>query len=298
MCNIASIIVTYNGEKWIRQCLDSLFSSNLKTDIYIIDNGSTDGTLNIIKNYPEIKVTQSNENLGFGKANNLLLKKTFHSGNYDYFFLINQDAWVKPDCIGQLVDFMKNNQEYGIVSPVHYNKNFSEIDFNFSEYLNKTKLNSGKEIISVPFVNAAIWLLSRKCLEKVGLFNPYFNHYGEDKNYCNRAEYKKLKIGVLINAQANHDRERVIDFQKIIRLSKIKLESILLNPNDTLYTAYTKALKNVVGIPKYYVKTLFKKEGTQLFFQLLKHYIKLLVSTEIRENRKKQKNDAFLIKLN
>ncbi len=297
MCNIASIIVTYNGDKWIKECLDSFILSHLKTDIYVLDNDSSDSTRDIIQKYPEVSLTRSDENLGFGKANNLLLEKTFRSGRYDYFFLINQDAWIKPDCIGKLVNFMDKNPEYGIVSPVHYNKDFSEIDFNFSEYLgNINELNTEKEVIPVSFVNAAVWMVSRGCLEKVGLFNPYFKHYGEDRDYCNRVEYKKLKIGVLTQAQANHDREKTTGFEKIIRLSKIKLEYILLNPNDSLFSACIKALKNVAGIPKYYRKTLSGKEDRQLFFILLKHYAGLLLSKKIRKNRKEQKDNVFLIR--
>ena len=57
---------------WIDRCVKSLFASSLENDIYIVDNGSNDGTKDYIKtNYPFVKLFESDENLGFGKANNI-----------------------------------------------------------------------------------------------------------------------------------------------------------------------------------------------------------------------------------
>ncbi|MCT6869419.1 glycosyltransferase [Apibacter sp.] len=294
MYNIVSIIVTYNGEKWIKKCLDSLLASSILTDIYIIDNNSTDNTLNIIKSYPNVSVIKSDCNLGFGKANNFLLKKLYKEKKYSYYFLINQDAWVDKSCLQLLVEFSVKNPTYGIVSPIHYTNNFSVIDFNFKEYLAKSREISD-EIYETDFVNAAFWLISKDCIEKVGLFNPYFIHYGEDKNYCNRVVYYGKKIGILKNAKANHDRQKTTDFKKIQKLSMIKLDSIFLNPNNNLWKAYARALINVWGIPKYYSKTLSIKNSILLFNTLIGHYIKLLFSEKIRVNRKEQIENVFSI---
>jgi GT2 family glycosyltransferase len=63
------------------------------------------------------------------------------------------------------------------------------------------------EVYEVPFVNAAGWLLSKKCLETVGGFDPVFFHYGEDDNYCQRVLFHGLKIGVTPQTFLKHDRE-------------------------------------------------------------------------------------------
>ncbi|MDR2122447.1 MAG: glycosyltransferase [Flavobacteriaceae bacterium] len=295
MGRVAAIIVTYNGEKWIRQCLDSLLSSTLIPDIFLVDNNSSDDTAAVIeREYPKVSFFKSKENLGFGKANNIWLKKLFQENKeYEFFFLINQDAWVEKNCILQLVDFMKTHADYGILSPVQYNKDFSEIDFNFKEYSARGK-NKG-EVTEVPFVNAAVWMLSKSCLRKTGLFNPYFIHYGEDRNYCNRIKYNNLKIGILCNAKANHDRERTTDEKKMLKLAKIKLDCIVLNPDSSLLKAYIEAFKNVWGIPKYYLKIISAKQGIKMFFYLLRHYVGLIFSLEIIKNRKQQKKGVFLI---
>ena len=67
---------------------------------------------------------------------------------------------------------------------------------------------------------AAHWLITRPCLEKVGLFAPIFPLYGEDVNYCDRARYHGFKIGVALSARAVHDRAaRPVDNAQEIRLN-------------------------------------------------------------------------------
>ena len=69
------IIVTYNAMKWVDRCFDSLIDSTYPNDVFVVDNGSTDGTQDYIKSkYPNVIFVQSGENLGFGKANNLGFK--------------------------------------------------------------------------------------------------------------------------------------------------------------------------------------------------------------------------------
>jgi GT2 family glycosyltransferase len=296
MYNVVSLIVTYNGEKWIKKCLDSLLASSIPTDIYLIDNGSTDNTLKIVEKYPTVNFIINNCNVGFGKANNILLKKLYKEYKYSHYFLINQDAWVDKYCLHYLIEFALKNPKYGILSPMHYNHEFSEMDFNFQEYLAKSKKNSN-DIFETDFVNAAFWLINKTCLEKTGIFNPYFTHYGEDKNYCNRMIHSGLKIGIVISAKANHDRNKTTNIAKIQKLSKIKLDCIILDPNNNFVKAYFKAFINIWGIPKYYYyhKILSIKNSILLFYKLWIHYVILLFSKKIRVNRKQQSEKLFSI---
>ena len=99
MKKVAIIIVTWNGMKWIDKCLSSIRQSCLPVTVFLVDNNSTDGTQSYIsKNYSEVKLTLSNKNLGFGQANNIAIQQAFEDG-FDYYFLLNQDAYIKPDTI-------------------------------------------------------------------------------------------------------------------------------------------------------------------------------------------------------
>lgn len=219
MTNIAKIfviIVSYKGHRWYDRCFTSLRDSDTPLQTVVIDNASNDGTIEYIRaHFPEIHLIESKENLGFGRANNLGMRYALDNGA-DYVFLLNQDAWIEPNTIGELVRIAEKYPEYGILSPVQVNKEKSKvldgvIDFlsypthTCYELFNDLLLGTKKEIYSVREMNAAAWLLPRKTLEIVGGFDPIFLHYGEDWNYMSRVLYHNMKIGLLPDVLVVHD---------------------------------------------------------------------------------------------
>lgn len=225
---IYCIIVTYNAENWIEKCLNSVLASTVPCSIVVLDNKSEDRTAEIIKNqYPQVTFIQNNENLGFGKANNKAIKLAYDEGA-EYFFLLNQDAWVEPPTIEYLVGKLRQHPEYGILSPLQY-FNTEKLDRKFKSYLKGKDEENIKNltpeerdsIVQVKFVNAAIWLMSRKCIETVGLFAPIFDHYGEDLNYAHRCKIHNIKIGIYLKAIGYHEREQLPPNTKEIKLSRL-----------------------------------------------------------------------------
>lgn len=212
---IISIIITYNGTKWIDKCFGSLVNSTVPLKILVIDNASTDGTPKIIREkFPRIEVIETGQNIGFGKANNIGLKKAYDEGS-DYVFLLNQDAWVEADTIEKLVKSQKENNIFHLLSPIHLNGKGDAIDYNFQTYLTNQFtpnfysdlfLNKVKPLYEGRYANAAAWLLTRECIEKVGGFDPLFTHYGEDDDYINRLHSKSLKLAIVPSAIIYHDR--------------------------------------------------------------------------------------------
>lgn len=209
------IIVTYNAMTWISKCLESAKSY----PVIVVDNDSSDETTTFIqKNYPNIVLLPQKENLGFGQANNIGISYAYNNGA-DFFFLLNQDAYLVDGCLEKLLAVQRRQSLYGILSPIHLNGKADMLDKNFSNYVNYNAnprfysdfiLKKQQEIYEVPFVNAAGWLISKKCLQTVGGFDPIFFHYGEDDNYCQRVQFHKFKIGIIANAFLLHDRENRI----------------------------------------------------------------------------------------
>src|SRR5688500_16413925 len=98
------VIVTYNGIKWVEECFSSLRNSAYPIQTIVIDNGSTDGTIELVaRNFKEVHLIKSKINLGFGKANNMGIRLAY-SNDADFIFLLNQDAWIERDTIGDLVN--------------------------------------------------------------------------------------------------------------------------------------------------------------------------------------------------
>lgn len=276
--NIYVVIVTYNGMKWINKCLRDVLRSDLKISIILVDNCSTDETANFVRNnYPDIELIQTNENLGFGRANNIGIKEAIKN-NADYVFLLNQDGYVEKDTLSKLITFHINHPEYGVLSPQQKNGNGTELDKKFKnivlrQCVNNTFQESGRTIHDVSFVMAAFWLISADCLMKVGLFDPIFFHYGEDGDYLSRVRFHGFKIGVVMDSIAYHDRqERVVpEMQQLKSFYASQLAS-LTNINRSLAFCIGKVSYFYLKFSLNQIRRLkldLLKENTHQFFNLL-----------------------------
>lgn len=301
---VYAIVVTYNGKKWLNMCLGSLRNSTLPVHTIVIDNASTDDTvINIKGNFPEVELIESRENLGFGKGNNIGLKKAMEE-SADYVLLLNQDAWVAEDCLKKLVNVFNTHMGYGIISPVHMESNNNRLEYHFSTYISPNNCtdflsdsykNKFKPVYTTKFVNAACWLISSSCLKEVGGFDPLFPHYGEDEDYVNRIHYYRYKIGVTPAAIAWHD------------IAYKKWDEIFWNPDRQRIFAYIE-LKNInasfrSNLFLYIKRTLDSLSTFILVFRFDKawHIFKILISVlldlrRIKASRKicKQKK-AYII---
>lgn len=296
--SIYVITVTYNGIRWIERCLHDLLSSDIELNIILIDNGSTDGTKEFIKNnYPRLDLIEPAENLGFGKANNIGIKKALRAGA-DYVFLLNQDGYVQTSTIRKLVEFQIDHPEYGVLSPRQLNGDGSANDKKFETIVLSRKCiadsfeDAGTTIHNVYFVMAAFWLLSADCLKKVGLFDPIFYHYGEDGDYLSRVRYHGFKIGVVMNSIGYHDRQsRVVpDIQQLKSFYSSQLAA-LTNINRTLAFCFGKVTYFYLKFSVHYLSKLrfgLLKENTKFFFNLLSRTDQIL---ESRNHNKRPQGD-------
>lgn len=262
---ILTIIVSYNFERWIDRCLGSLRRSVHPTDTVVIDNGSKDRTVDLVRErFPEVRLIPAGENLGFGRANNFGMKIALDEG-YDAVFLLNQDAWVEPETIGTLAELCEENPDYGILSPYHLNGKGDWFDKGFAAYAGIPKTQSveafraahaADSLVEAPFVNAAFWFISRQVLERVGGFCPLFYHYGEDVDYVNRLRHFGLKVGYSPKVSGFHDRE----FRKVTRAAWLRSERVyaLSEYANVKYSAFSAFGYGVVAFLWKSLKALFK----------------------------------------
>lgn len=237
------IIVTYNAMKWAEKCFCSVRKSSVPVSCIVIDNGSRDGTQDFIKtNFPEVELIQSSSNLGFGKANNIGIEKAYKNGA-DFFYLMNQDAWIYEDSIQKLLDVYNSypqKNEIGIITPMHLDGSEKKLDIFFERYLARNSymnrflsdyvLGKTNQHYSVDFINAAHWFLPKKTVNVVGGFNPYFFHYSEDNEYVQRVTYFKKKILVATKSFVVHDGKQDFGKTKHINAKRVQREQRYLDP--------------------------------------------------------------------
>ena len=265
------IIVTYNGARWIDKNIPSLLNSAYPLHVIVVDNNSTDNSVELLQKYSGVEIIRSETNLGFGKANNMGMNRALKLGA-DYLFLLNQDAWIFNNTINSLVNKMQLHPEIGLLSPLHFSANEAELDLSFATYYSRRVNQIDATTAIVPFVNAAAWMLSRKCVEEVGFFEPLFGHYGEDRNYCDRVTYHKFLIGIDADAKIVHDRIITRNFNKDITQSKFKILATLINPNHSFAKAYLLGLKETLGLPKYFSKFYGAGKAFTLLLKLGGYY--------------------------
>jgi GT2 family glycosyltransferase len=253
------VIVTYNAMPWIQKCLES----TLPYPVIVVDNSSVDDTVVFIRNnFPSVTLLPQKNNLGFGKANNIGIAKALEL-KAKAVFLLNQDAYLIDNCLDKLWTIQQAAPNYGILSPIHINGKQTKLDSGFSKYVKNTQnsdffsdfvLKNIQTVYDVPFVNAAGWLLSEKCITTVGGFDPLFFHYAEDDNYCHRVLYHGLKVGVVSDAFLIHDREdrktpKIAPFSKqyfdlVERKYKLRLSNINISFEEE-YSRIEKELKKI-----------------------------------------------------
>jgi GT2 family glycosyltransferase len=176
---------------------------------------SCDGTCQQIRSkFSCVELIETNENRGFGSANNIGLRKAL-SQSADYVFLLNQDAAVECNTIENLINAQRDSG-YDLVSPLHFNGCGTALDAEFANCLKESLTcesifdilqSKTRSIYPTTYVNAAAWLLTKNCINKVGGFDPSFFMYGEDDNYLMRVRYHKMQIGICFNAKIYHDRD-------------------------------------------------------------------------------------------
>lgn len=210
---IFAIVVTYNGRKWYDRCLGSLRDSETPVETIVIDNASSDDTVEYIKNhFPQVHLIESKENLGFAKANNIGIRYAIDH-DADYVFLLNQDAWVEKNTLTVLLQTFEDNENVGIASPIHLNGSYSGLDHDFAKYfsgdfVSDLYMGELKAYYEIPFVNAAAWILPVSTIKKIGGFDiSLFVHYGEDDNYCQRVLFFGGRIIVNTKCTICHDKE-------------------------------------------------------------------------------------------
>jgi len=109
MEEVAFIVVTWNNESIIAECLDSILAQQgIIPQIYLADNASTDSTVQVVRKYAGVHLVRSNKNLGFARANNILIDAVMRTTGIRWVALVNSDARLTPEWTRTLIDFAKD----------------------------------------------------------------------------------------------------------------------------------------------------------------------------------------------
>ena len=189
--DITFIIVTYQSEKIIKNCLDSLPRESKKIIVENSNNINLDKELR--DKYDNIEVIFS-ENLGMGAGNNIGLK----SCKTNYAYVLNPDTKFNKDTIPNLLETLNGIPDFTLASPLNDNKNFP----NFKKKEKETSKN--KNFISVDSIDGFSMLFNLQKFKNKTYFDENFFLYLENDDLCLRVKQKKEFIYIITNSLINH----------------------------------------------------------------------------------------------
>lgn len=205
---ISIITLCYNQlETATKPFMESLYkyTDSKLFELIVINNGSTDGSLEFLENLKSTKknitIINNTQNEGYSKGVNQGLKVA----NGDYFFILNNDVMFTPDWLNNMVKILKENNDIGILSPmtnycfvdkqlIHDAK---EITSNNYEMLYAQYLDSQNEFEYNDKVIFFCWAMRREVFKQVGYLDEKFGlAWFEDDDYSLRTLYQGYKVAI------------------------------------------------------------------------------------------------------
>lgn len=199
---ISIIIPSWNGKDFLTHCLPSIKGQTQKDfEIIIVDNGSTDGSVEYIKqNFPDFKVIKLKHNLGFAPAINEGIKQA----KGKYIALINNDTEIDKKCLEYLSKVLNSRPEISFVAAKMLNFFQRDIIDSAGDYIEVTGHgnNIGQGEKDGPLysksgptflVTGGGSLIRRSVIDKVGLLDETYFAYYEDVDWCLRAQLQGFK---------------------------------------------------------------------------------------------------------
>ncbi len=211
MKKAAVIIVSFNGLKFLNECLDALNNQTYKNfDIYFVDNGSIDGSYEFVQTkFPKAKLIQQDKNYGFAQGNNVAIRQALKDSEVDYIVCLNNDTKVDKRWLEELIAPVQSDPSIGMAASKSYfpsgliqNAGIEVFRNKFGFYI-EAKARGGniddkttdkyntQEFIFGPSGNAALY--TRKFIETVGMFDEDFFAYIEDVDLALRGQNKGYK---------------------------------------------------------------------------------------------------------
>lgn len=214
------IIVHWNTLDLTRQCIQSVYDKNQRTDfeIILIDNASTDASGFLLRDeFPGVIFRRSEENLGFAAANNRGI--VLASG--EYIILLNSDARMESaEPLAHVLRRFKADQTLGILGGALYFPN-GRLQASGRPFLTLDRLikqqiffagtcplpeRAREHLFAVDYVDGAFLCISRRVIEKISLFNERYTMYAEDMEWCRRAWSAGFRVVVDPTIQIIHHR--------------------------------------------------------------------------------------------
>lgn len=302
MLDISVILISFNTAEMTRKALGLLMSlsNSVKMEVIVVDNASTDGSVEMLRNeFPGITLILNSKNVGFGRANNQALPLI--SGRF--ILLLNTDAFVEEDTVAKTIQYMEAHPACGILGvkligregELQPSCRYFPTPWNM--FLNSTGLTRFfKRTIMVDdmtwdhaavrecdWVPGCYFLIRKELINQIGLFDPRYFLYYEEIDYCFNAKKAGWRIAyfpytsvVHIGGESAKSAGKITKSGSQLEFLKIESELLYFRKNYGLIAVVVNvcliALADYIQIAKDIIK--LRRAGG--YFHNFKHPISVL----------------------
>ncbi len=214
-CSVAAsaIVVSYNSERFIRQCLDAVLASDYPvSEVVVVDNASQDETCSVVESICDARLIRNAENLGFAGGCNVGLSHV--TGQVVAF--VNPDVIVQPSWIGQMAKVMAEEPSVAIAGgkllypdqrTIQHAGGFLHYPLALADHYGYGQPDDGKwdQQRDVEYVTGAAVAARREALEDLGGFDEeFFPAYFEETDLCWRARQAGQRVVYVPSAVGIH----------------------------------------------------------------------------------------------
>jgi GT2 family glycosyltransferase len=208
MADLGIVIVNWNSERYLRDCLHSLEAHppDVPWEVIVVDNASTDGSVEIVRHeFPGVTLITSPTNLGFAAGSNLGVRAT----RARYILFLNPDTVMHARTLKLAVSYLEERQDagvigsrtlgsdgknqaaaYGFPTPLRM---FGAVS-GLNRFFKVTRLKDFSRVKAPDYVQGSFFFVRRQAYEAIGGFDEDFFMYAEDVDFCLRARRAGWKV--------------------------------------------------------------------------------------------------------
>lgn len=212
---VGIVLLNWNGKRHLQRCLPSIKRSGFPMrNILLVNNGSTDASAEYIsKNFPEVKVIELKQNVGYAMGNNIGAKKI----DAEYIVFLNNDTVVTKDFWKPLINELTKNKDIGIVQPQIRSLDNAKIIDSVCSYLThtgflyhygflkKVKDKKYNHSLFAYSIKGACFAMRKREFLRLGGFDSDFVCYVEETDLCHRVWLTGKKVKYLPDSVIYHE---------------------------------------------------------------------------------------------